>query len=162
MLLTYTLIALLQAPDHWRGLVVANESRCSPYEKQDYRHPPSLEQDIVSAMGGRIYGPYTGRTFAHTDQTDIEHIVATSEAHDSGLCAADAATRRAFARDTLNLTLAAPEVNRHQKGGRDAGEWLPDKNRCWFAERVVAVRQKYALTIDRKEAAALEGVLSGC
>ena len=44
-------------------------------------------------MGGRIYGPYTGRYFTSARQTDIEHMVATSEVHDSGLYAASAATR---------------------------------------------------------------------
>ena len=33
---------------------------------------------------------------------------------------------------------------------------------CWFAARVVAVRQRWGLTIDAREAAALETVLSGC
>jgi len=113
-------------------------------------------------MGGHIYGPYTGWTFASMKQTDIEHIVATSEAHDSGLCAAGAATRRAFARDLLNLTLAAPAVNRHRKRAKDAGEWMPEHNRCWFSGRVVQVRQKYGLTVDQREADALERVLSAC
>ena len=89
-------------------------------------------------------------------------MVATSEAHDSGLCAADAATKRRFAGDLLNLTLASPSVNRHQKSGKDAGEWMPRMNRCWFAGRVVAVKRKYRLTVDAREARALEGVLSGC
>ena len=87
-------------------------------------------------------------------------MVATSEAHDSGLCAADAGTRRRFASDLLNLTLAAPAVNRHRKSGKDAGEWLPRMNRCWFAARVVAVKRKYRLTVDEREARALEGVLT--
>ena len=43
--------------------------------------------------------------------------VAISEAHDSGLCVADAGTRRRFASDLLNLTLAVPAVNRRQKSG---------------------------------------------
>ena len=89
-------------------------------------------------------------------------MVATSEAHDSGLCAADRSTRRAFARDIRNLTLASPTVNRHRKSGKDAGEWLPARNVCWFAGRVVEVKRAYGLTVDRREAQALEAVLSGC
>lgn len=111
---------------------------------------------------GAVYGPYTGTCFASTRETDIEHIVAASEAHDSGLCAADRETRARFARDLRNLTLASPQVNRYQKSGRDAAEWVPDRNRCWFAARVVEVRRAYTLTIDRREAAALDGILSGC
>ena len=89
-------------------------------------------------------------------------IVARSEAHDSGLCATDAETKRRFASDLLNLTLASPAVNRSQKSGKDATEWLPDLNRCWFASRVVEVRQQYALTIDRSERDVLESILSDC
>ena len=111
---------------------------------------------------GAVYGPYTGTCFASARETDIEHIVAASEAHDSGLCAADAATKAQFARDLRNLTLASPRVNRHEKSGRDAAEWAPARNRCWFAARVVEVRQAYGLTIDRREAAALERILGGC
>lgn len=158
-----TITSPASGPETWRGLVIAPEHRCAPYDRQrQYPYPQSIEAEIVAGMGGLIYGPYTGRPFASTDQTDIEHIIATSEAHDSGLCAATAETRRAFARDPLNLTLAGPEVNRQQKRNHDAGEWLPAQNRCWYADRVVRLRQKYRLTIDRREAAALEAVLSAC
>ena len=149
-------------PGTWRGLVVAPEDRCSPYDSDDYPYSPSVEKRIVETMNGLVYGPYTGTHFEDTSQTDIEHIVARSEVHDSGLCSADAETKKRFASDILNLTLASPEVNRHQKSGKDAAEWLPDLNQCWFADRVVQVRQEYKLTIDEIEAAALEIVLSGC
>ena len=151
--------------EKWRGLTVTSEFRCTPYDRRDYPYPSSVEAAVIASMGGRVYGPYTGRSFASRSETDVEHIVATSEAHDSGLCAAEPATRRRFSKDLLNLTLAAPEVNRCGHGGKcgyDAGEWLPPGNGCWFANRVVAVKQRYGLTVDRKEAAALEQVLSGC
>ena len=149
-------------PGTWRGLAVAAEHRCSPYDSDDYSYSQSVEPRIVASMGGIIYGPYTGTWFDSTSQTDIEHIVARSEAHDSSLCGADAATKRRFASDLLNLTLASPSVNRSQKSGKDATEWLPDLNRCWFANRMVDVRQRYALSIDQRERDVLEGVLSGC
>ena len=149
----------------WRGLVIAPEDRCAPYDRDEYRYSQSVEAKIVAAMGGRIYGPYTGRHFSSTSRTDIEHIVAVSEGHDSGLCAADSSVRHRFASDLLNLTLAAPEVNRCSGGGKcayDAAEWLPPRNRCWFAARVIAVKFKYSLTVDRDEASALQRVLSDC
>ena len=90
------------------------------------------------------------------------HGRAVSEAHDSGLCAASTAVRRRFARDLDNLTLATPQLNRYEKGARDAAEWLPEHNRCWFAATIVAVRREYDLTIDQREAAALDAVLKGC
>ena len=141
----------------WRGLRVGPESRCSQYQSSQYSYPQSVELRIIESLGG-IWSPYTGREFAHRRETDIEHIVARSEAHDSGLCAASTNTRRQFSRDLLNLTLASPSVNRHQKRDHDAAEWLPALNQCWFADRVVRVRQKYNLTIDRREADALDRV----
>ena len=155
-------IPALSSAETWRGLTVAPEVRCSPYERKDYPYSQSVEARIVSRMGGRVYGPYTGRAFASTRETDIEHMVATSEAHDSGLCGAPGSVRERFANDLLNLTLASPQVNRFQKSAKDAAEWLPRLNRCWFANTVVQVRQKYGMTIDRREADALEAVLSGC
>lgn len=93
-----------------------------PYEcSRAYTYPQSAEQDIVRSLGGVVYGPYTGRCFGSTSETDIEHIVATSELHDSGLCAASRVMRKAFAREPDNLTLAAPVVNRHVKVGARAG-----------------------------------------
>ena len=92
----------------WRGLTVAPEHRCARYDRDDYPYSRSVETRIIASMGGRVYGPYTGRHFASRRETDIEHMVATSEARDSGLCAADAATKRRFAGDVLNLTVRHP------------------------------------------------------
>ena len=145
----------------WRGLVVAPEDRCSDYSAEHYSYPASIEAYIVRALGG-IFSPYTGEWFNRTQHTDIEHIVARSEAHDSGMCAHPVVVRRLFARDLLNLTLADPTTNRHEKRHRDAAEWLPDVNQCWFAARVVKVRRKWALTVDEAEALALDAVLTRC
>lgn len=152
----------LAVAESWRGLELAPESRCSPYDKKgDYPYPQAVEREIVRRLGA-IYGPYTGTCFGSTPETDIERIVATSEAHDSGLCARDRATRMRFARDLRNLTLAGPHVNRHQKSGKDAAEWLPDRNRCWFAARVVEIRRACDHTIDRRKAEVLERILTQC
>ena len=153
------------AADTWRGLAVAPEHRCTPYNRGGYPYPQSVEARIVASMGGTVYGPYTGRHFRSARETDIDHVVALSEAHDSGLCAAGPTVRRRFASDPLNLTLAAPEVNRCGAGakcGFDPAEWQPAMNACWFAARVVAVKRKYRLSVDRREASALERVLAGC
>ena len=111
---------------------------------------------------GKFIVPYTGQCFDSLRDTDIEHIIALSEAHDSGLCAADLETRRRFASDLLNLTLAEPHVNRYQKKHYDAAEWMPVLNQCWYANRIVEVRREYNLTIDRREAEILERILSSC
>ena len=84
------------------------------------------------------------------------------EAHDSGLCSASGETKARFARDVLNLTLASPRVNRYEKVAKDAAEWQPRRNACWFVNRTLEVRRKYRLSIDRREAVAIESTLAGC
>ena len=139
---------------------VAPEYRCAPYKRGNYSYPQSVEPQIVLSMG-EIYGPYEARVFGSMQDTDIEHIVAISEAHDSGLCNASPALKRVFARDLDNLTLASSAVNQ-RKGGKDAADWVPQHNQCWFAARVVAVKRKYGLTFDQREASALRRILARC
>ena len=67
-----------------------------------------------------------------------------------------------FANDPDNLTLASPRVNRHEKSDKDAAAWVTDLNQCWFAARVVMVQLEYKLTVDRREADALEAILKDC
>lgn len=159
-------ITFVSAKDTWRGLSLEEENRCSAYNKEEqYIYPQSIEDEIVKSLGGRVYGPYTGHYYSSDTETDIEHIVATSEGHDSGLCAESAEKRQQFATDLLNLTLAAPKVNRcgpTGKCGFDAGEWLPPRNQCWFAYRIVEIKRKYNLSVDRVEADALDLVLNRC
>ena len=150
----------LAAADQWRGLVVAPEHRCSLYSSRNYRYSQSLETRAVAAMGGRTYGPYIGSSFASTRQTDIEHIVARSEAHDCGLCAASVSTRHQFAGD-LPKTSPWPARRRTAVAGRanaarDAAEWMPAIHRGGFVARIVDARCRYHLTIDRSEADALD------
>ena len=147
--------------EFYRGVRVVPEYRCADYDSDEYSYPPSVEDRIVAGIG-KIYGPYTGQCFDSTGETDIEHIVARSEAHVSGMCAASAATKRKFARDLLNLTLASPSVNRFQKSDKDVAEWLPSLNACWYVARTLQVRREYDLTIDRREADAAERTLAMC
>lgn len=160
------LSASVQAQATWNGLVIAPENRCSPYDKKEqYPYPQSVEDIVVENMGGIVYGPYTGRTFQSDRETDIEHIVSSSDGHDSGLCAASPEVREQFATDPLNLTLAAPKINRCSRGGKcgfDAGEWMPPVNQCWFAQTVVLVKQKYRLTINQREYLSLKNTLDSC
>ena len=147
----------------WRGLVVEPESRCpgARYDRDEYGTGYRTKEDDIIDQLGAIFSPYTGACYASASETTIDHIVALHQAHHSGMCFADAEAKRAFGSDILNLTLAAEEVN-SAKGARDAFDWLPDMNRCWFSRRVVDVKRKYGMTVDREEAQALELVLAAC
>ena len=144
------------------GITIGPENRCSHYDSGLYPYSQSVEPRIVNQQDGRIYSPYSGRYFASIRETDIEHIVARSEAHDSGLCGADSNTRSAFANDLLNLTLASPQLNRYEKVDKDLAQWLPALNKCWYVNQVVLVKRKYNLSMDQAEANTARRVLAGC
>ena len=164
-------------------LPVSPEERCAPYEAASYRYPSTYDIRHVEAQGYQVdtrrrisgernpdYGridhafpsPYTpGISFRYVQDMDIEHIVARSEAHDSGLCARpDQWTP--FATDPRNLTVAGEHVNRALKSDRDAAEWLPDINVCWYARTVIEVKLKYGLSVDYAERDALWAALEDC
>ena len=149
----------------WIGLAVCEEPTTrTGYDRDDYGTGyRSLEDDIIDGLpqsGGKVYTPYTCALFDiradGTAATDIEHIVALAEAHDSGIADGD---RRRIASDLLNLTIAAPTVNRQDKSDQDAGEWTPPSNRGWFAAQVVAVKRKYGLSVNADERDALARML---
>ena len=149
----------------WMGLRVCEEhAQRTGYRRDDYsRAYRGLEDEIIAGLpqvDGQVYTPYTCTLYDiqadGTAATDIEHIVALAEAHDSGIGAED---RQAIASDLLNLTIAVPYVNQSEKNDRDAGDWGPSENRGWFAARVVAVKQKYGLSVDPAERDALAQML---
>ena len=153
----------------WRGLRVCEEQPRDGYDRAAFGSAySSLEDDIIdmlpSAMksGGQVYTPYSCLAFDikadGTADTDIEHIVALAEAHDSRI---PDDRRRDIASDLDNLTIADPTVNQSQKSDRDAADWTPDRHGRWFAERVIAVKLEYGLSVDPAERDALEGLLAG-
>ena len=78
------------------GVGIALEVRHTPYSSKDYPYPASVEPRIVRKQGG-IFSPYSMRCFSSIRETDIEHIIARSEAHESGLSLQPPEVRKAFA-----------------------------------------------------------------
>ena len=62
----------------------------------------------------------------------------------------------------FNLTVAMPYENRTVKSDRDAADYLPEHNQCWLAARVIAVKQRWGLSVDDREAQFLKTGLAGC
>ena len=149
----------------WMDLPVCEEGARVSYDRDAFGSAySSLEDEIIDALpksDGQVYTPYTCTLFDiqadGTAATDIEHIVALAEAYDSGLAESQF---RTFAGDIDNLTIADPTVNRSQKSDLDAGEWEPPENRSWFAARIVAVKQKYGLSVNPDERDALQAMLN--
>ncbi|MFD4007623.1 DUF1524 domain-containing protein [Brachybacterium paraconglomeratum] len=115
---------------------------------------------------GTLDSPYSGDTvdFDRENSTvDIDHVVALSDAWQTGAASWDEQTRREFANDPLNLLAVESSLNR-QKGDGDAATWLPPLKdyRCEYVARQIAVKDKYDLWVKPAEADAMERVLGDC
>ena len=116
---------------------------------------------------GTLADPYTGQTirFEKGDgsSVDIDHVVALSNAWQTGAFAWDEARRTAIANDPLNLLAVDYSANR-QKGDGDAATWLPDVNayRCTYVARQVTVKATYGLWVTAAEHDAMTRVLDSC
>lgn len=136
---------------------------------------------IKSDDGDISYGvlrndPYSGKDVTYekggTSDIDIEHVVARSEAWDSGASEWTQAQRDAFANDPLELLAVSSGGNRAH-GEKDAAGWLPSVGvkstgvnnpdyDCYYVARQIAVKDKYDLSVDMTEKDAMKDVLATC
>lgn len=115
---------------------------------------------------GSLLDPYSGKviSFSSTKSTvDIDHVVALSNAWQTGAAYFDKTKREAIANDPLNLLAVDYSLNR-QKGDGDAATWLPPLKsyRCDYVARQVAVKAKYALWVTAPEKDAIVKILEKC
>jgi len=117
-------------------------------------------------IAGQLLDPFTGKviTFSATKVViDIDHVVALSNAWQTGAAYFDKNKRTQIANDPLNLLAVDSKLNR-QKGDGDAATWLPPSKafRCEYVARQVAVKAKYGLWVTQPEKVAIDKILSTC
>jgi hypothetical protein len=117
---------------------------------------------------GELLDPYTGHSIAFTRGADssvvqIDHVVALSDAWQTGAQRLTATQRQQLANDPLEL-LAVDGPSNQQKGNGDAATWLPSNKRyrCAYVARQVAVKQTYHLWVTGPERDAIARVLRAC
>ena len=125
-------------------------------------------QDCV-ILSGVLIDPYSGesinflRGIATSAEVQIDHVVALSNAWQTGAFKLTIEKRTAFANDPLNLLAVKGRLN-SQKGDGDAATWLPPRKsyRCAYVARQVAVKYKYGLWLTAPEKAAILKLLQPC
>ena len=93
----------------------------------------------------------------------IDHVVALSNAWQTGAFGWSETKRRQFANDPLNLRAVKGSLN-SQKGDGDAATWLPPNKsyRCTYVARQIAVKSRYQLWVTAPEKKAMEKILQSC
>jgi hypothetical protein len=120
-------------------------------------------------LSGLLSDPYSGETIsflrgvATSSAIQIDHVVALSNAWQTGAFKLNLAQRTAFANDPSNLLAVKGKLN-SQKGDGDAATWLPPRKsyRCEYVTRQVMVKAKYGLWLTAPEKAAILKILKSC
>lgn len=120
-------------------------------------------------LSGTITDPYTNSviTFVRGETTSalvqIDHVVALSNAWQTGAQQLSQAQRVELANDPINLLAVDGSANA-QKGDGDTATWLPRAKsfRCEYVARQIAVKAHYSLWVTAAEKAAMTTVLASC
>jgi hypothetical protein len=132
-----------------------------------------LQQSAVGedckVLSGSLHDPYTGNTLAFQRGADtsqliqIDHVVALSNAWQTGAQQLTPLVRESLANDPLNLLAVDGKTNQNKSDG-DAATWLPPNKpfRCQYVARQIAVKKKYSLWVTSAEKAAIAQVLGSC
>jgi Protein of unknown function (DUF1524) len=118
---------------------------------------------------GTLIDRYSGETInfvrgnISSMDVQIDHVVALSNAWQTGAFKLSAEQRRALANDPLNLFAVKGRLN-SQKGDGDAATWLPPLKsfRCSYVAQQIAVKAKYSLWVVAPEKTAMVNILAKC
>ncbi|QLL23355.1 HNH endonuclease [Actinobacteria bacterium IMCC25003] len=133
----------------------------------DVVYKPGTRNCVV--LSGTLVDRYSGETInfvrgnISSMEVQIDHIVALSNAWQTGAFKLSAEQRKALANDPLNLFAVKGRLN-SQKGDGDAATWLPPLKsfRCAYVAQQIAVKAKYSLWVVAPEKAAMVSILAKC
>ena len=126
---------------------------------------PVLDEECA-VIAGVLHDPYTAKVINFTkgsSDIQIDHVIALSNAWQTGAQALSREQRIQLANDPLELIAVDGEANQ-QKSDGDAATWLPSNKsfRCEYIARQIAVKQKYSLWVTAPEKEAMLTILNSC
>jgi len=132
-----------------------------PVFKVDTRNCLVLSGTLVDRYSGETINFVRGNVTSM--EVQIDHVVALSNAWQTGAFKLSVAQRTALANDPLNLFAVKGRLN-SQKSDGDAATWLPPLKsfRCAYVSQQIAVKAKYGLWVTPPEKAAMVSILSKC
>lgn len=150
----------------------ADEGSCTMRDKilaRDLTHVSYESGDDCTVMTGTLHDPYTNKDIQFvrgpgtSSAIQIDHVVAISNAWQTGAQQLSEAQRRQLYNDPLELVAVDGTANQ-EKGDGDAATWLPPNKsyRCQYVARQIAVKAKYDLWVTQAEHDAMARVLDSC
>ncbi len=119
----------------------------------------------VQVTGGQWLSLYDNAVTDDPDTLQIDHIVSLKEAWISGASLWSDEKLEQFGNDLGfegSLIAVTSKLNgMAEKGDKDPKRWLPDFNKCQFAQNYVAVKYRWGLSVDQAERDVLVNLLNG-
>ena len=120
-------------------------------------------------LTGVLVDRYSGETInfvrgnVTSMEVQIDHVVALSNAWQTGAFKLTVLQRTALANDPMNLFAVKGRLNL-QKSDGDAATWLPPLKsfRCAYVAQQIAVKAKYSLWVTAPEKEAMTRILATC
>ena len=120
-------------------------------------------------LSGILLDPYSGekitfvRGVGSSMDVQIDHVVALSNAWQTGAFKLSYDKRLSLANDPINLLAVKGRLN-SQKSDGDAATWLPPRKdiRCAYVAQQIVVKAKYGLWVTPPEKAAMVALLAKC
>jgi uncharacterized protein DUF1524 len=116
-------------------------------------------------LSGHWLSRYDDEAFSDPTRLDIDHMVPLANAWRSGADGWTDEQRSKFANDlTRPQLLAVSASSNRAKGDQDPSQWKPPNHGYWcqYAQRWIAVKQYWQLTVTAAEKAALIDMLGTC
>jgi hypothetical protein len=120
-------------------------------------------------LTGVLVDRYSGETInfvrgnVTSMEVQIDHVIALSNAWQTGAFKLTVLQRTALANDPMNLFAVKGRLNL-QKSDGDAATWLPPLKsfRCAYVAQQIAVKAKYSLWVTAPEKEAMTRILTAC
>ena len=114
--------------------------------------------------GGKWLSAYDGKTVKKSSKLDVDHLVPLAEAWRSGAWAWTPKQRQDYANDLSDsrALIAVTLTTNRSKSDRDISDWVPKIDTCGYVQNWIAIKVRYSLTYDAKEAKSLFSYFEVC
>jgi hypothetical protein len=140
------------------------ESSCNAREAALIRDGEAVEVGRECKVeSGTWFDPYTTRTYTEPSDIDTDHVVPLANAWRSGASSWDNEERERYANDPEVLLSVEDNANQ-SKGDKGPEAWKPPNEAAWcdYAVRWIGIKDKYDLSVNEQEKAALLEMLDAC
>jgi hypothetical protein len=114
--------------------------------------------------GGKWLSKYDNKSVTNASQLDVDHLVPLAEAWRSGAWAWTPQQRQDFANDLSDkrALIAVTLSTNRSKGDKDISDWVPKVDTCGYVQNWIAIKIRYSLTYDAREAKSLSSYFETC